>query len=193
MHTARFGTTTIVALTASASLLGLLPACGGDQKRTAAPAPAASAQSDNDLLAQLAADAGADELILPSDAGASGGPTTTLVQDAGGPVSSTTVATSNDNDECGAASAKFEGEVRPKFNDCYQEGKKKNPDLAGEIRITVSVDYKGKITSVKATGGKEQLGEKVVACMTTAVKKTPFDGAASCRSKAIIVGKKFGK
>jgi len=94
-------------------------------------------------------------------------------------------------DACNPASANFEQLVRPKLNVCYQEGKKKNPDLAGEIRVTLSFDYKGKLTSVKATG-PEDLGKPVIACMLNAVKKTPFEFADSCASKAIIVGKKFG-
>ncbi len=166
-----------------------LVACGGDQaKPNAAPAPSASS-SDDQLLAQLAADAGADELLV-TDAGTSANTGPQITTDAG-LVKSSQVTADNSNDECGGPSAKFEGLVRAKFNECYQEGKRKNPNLAGEIRITVNVDYKGKITSVKNTGGKE-LGDKVVACMVTAVKKTPFEGVESCKSKAVIVGKKYG-
>ena len=168
----------------------ILAACGGDQaKPNAAPAPSASS-ADDQVLAQLAADAGLDEL-LASDAGetASSGPQITT--DAGLVKSSQTTA-DNSNDECGGPSAKFEGIVREKFNDCYQEGKKKNPNLAGEIRIAINVDWKGKITSIKSTGGKE-LGDKVIACMVTAVKKTPFEGVEACKSKSIVVGKKYGQ
>ncbi|MGH7285305.1 MAG: hypothetical protein ACRELY_27595 [Polyangiaceae bacterium] len=167
-----------------------LAACGGDQaKPNAAPAPSASS-ADDQALAQLAADAGLDELII-SDAGTTA-PTGPQITTDAGLVKSSGITADNSNDECGGHSAKFEGIVRAKFNDCYQEGKKKNPDLAGEIRITVNVDYKGKITSIKNTGGKD-LGDKVIACMMNAVKKTPFEGVETCKSKAIIVGKKYGQ
>lgn len=169
-----------------------LSACGGSQAK-ANPAPAttssAPAMSDADLAAMAADAGGADELIDTS-----GGSTTTIANDGGAPISSTQVApTSSGEDTCGPASAKFEEAVRAKFNDCYQEGKKKDPNLAGEIRVTVSIDWKGKISSTKITEGKDTLGEKVAACMLAGVKKTPFEGVQGCKSKAVIVGKKFGK
>jgi hypothetical protein len=39
-----------------------------------------------------------------------------------------------DNDDCAAAAAPFEEKVRAKFNECYQAGKKKNPELAARSR-----------------------------------------------------------
>jgi hypothetical protein len=95
-------------------------------------------------------------------------------------------------DPCNPASTDYESQVRPKFNACYQEGKKKNPNLAGEIRITMSFDYKGKLTSTKVTG-PDDLGKTVIACMLDAVKKTPFQFGDACARKSIMVGKKFGE
>ncbi len=189
MHYAR-----ILQLKTAPFIVGALAmvACGGSQAKpnqTPATASSAPAMSDADLAAMAADAGGADELI-----DGTGGATTTIANDGGAPISSTQIApTSNGDDACGPASAKFEEAVRAKFNDCYQEGKKKDPNLAGEIRITVSVDWKGKISSTKVTEGKDTLGEKVTACMLTAVKKTPFEGVQGCKAKAVIVGKKFGK
>lgn len=189
MHSARIFSRKM-ALVSSFALL-VTAACGGEQaKPNAAPAPSASS-GDDQLLAQLAADAGLDELFAANDAGDSNGAGPQITTDAGLVKSSQTTA-DNSNDECGGPSAKFEGIVRAKFNDCYQEGKKKNPNLAGEIRIAINVDYKGKITSIKSTSGKE-LGDKVIACMVNAVKKTPFEGVEACKSKSIVVGKKYGQ
>ena len=191
MHYARIFRREITAISWIAILASA--ACGGDQaKPNAAPAPAPTASSgDDQILAQLAADAGLDELFAADDAGNGNGGGPQITTDAGLVKSSQTTA-DNSNDACGGPSAKFEGIVRAKFNDCYQEGKKKNPNLAGEIRIAINVDYKGKITSIKSTGGKE-LGDKVIACMVSAVKKTPFEGVEACKSKSIVVGKKYGQ
>ncbi|HEX7662933.1 MAG TPA: hypothetical protein VF407_00405 [Polyangiaceae bacterium] len=170
----------------------LLGACGGGQAKPNPTPPAASsapAMSDADLAAMAADAGGADELI----GGSGNGSTTTISNDAGAPIASTVTASTSGEDACAAPSAKFEETVRAKFNDCYQEGKKKDPELAGTVRITVSIDWKGKISSTKLTEGKDSLGDKVTACMLTAVKKTPFEGVESCKNKAVIVGKKFGK
>ena len=92
---------------------------------------------------------------------------------------------------CSGAAAPFEARVRPRLNECYAAGKKKNPDLAGEIHIVVEVNPSGKVTSVKSVGTSE-LGASVVDCMVKAVKKEPFDGSA-CKGKTVAVGKTWGK
>ena len=92
---------------------------------------------------------------------------------------------------CGAVAAPFEARVRPRFNECYAAGKKKNPDLAGEIHIAVEVNAAGKVLSIKAVGTSE-LGASVVDCMVKVVKKEPFD-ASACKGKTIAVGKTWGR
>ncbi len=99
-------------------------------------------------------------------------------------------AAGGEHDECSKAAVPYEEKVRPLFNDCYREGKKKNPDLQGSIRITVAVNMTGKVNSV--VPAPSELGESVVSCMVKAVKSHPFDGAA-CKGKTLMVGKTFGK
>jgi hypothetical protein len=162
-----------------------LIACGGSQ--TPAPAPTTSPSSAATVEAGSDApmtDAQLDALAA-GDAGSS-----TSTFDASAPITTTSSAPSA-ADPCDKPSAEFEATVRPKFNECYQEGKKKNPDLTGEIRVTVTIDYKGKIVSIKSTG-PDDLGKSVIACDLAAVKKTPFLNADACIRKSIIVGKKFG-
>jgi hypothetical protein len=161
-----------------------LVACGGPQTPAPAPTPAADHSTDTTSEAGAAPMTDAQLDALAADAGGASS------FDASAPITTTTTAPS-DADPCDKPSAEFEATVRPKFNDCYQEGKKKNPDLTGEIRVTVTIDYKGKIVSIKSTG-PDDLGKSVIACGLAAVKKTPFPNADACIRKSIIVGKKFG-
>jgi hypothetical protein len=177
MHTAR-----IFKLNSAGFLLFFLAACGSPQTP---PANATGSNDDGGLLAAFAPDASVPD---SSDADAS-------TANAGATPINTTTTTTTDApapDPCNPATANFESQVRPKFNACYQEGKKKNPNLAGEIRITLSFDYKGKLTSTKVTG-PDDLGKTVIACMLEAAKKTPFEFADACARKSIMVGKKFGE
>jgi hypothetical protein len=176
MQTAR-----IFKLNSAGFLLFFLAACGSPQTP---PANVTGSGDDGGLLAAFAPDASVPDFsggdASASDAGATPINTTTTTTDAPAP------------DPCNPASANFESQVRPKFNACYQEGKKKNPNLAGEIRITMSFDYKGKLTSTKVTS-PDDLGKTVIACMLEAVKKTPFEFGDACARKSIMVGKKFGE
>jgi hypothetical protein len=163
-------------------LLIFLAACGSPQT----PPAASNAPSDADagVLAAAAPDISTTDSSA-SDAGTlaatdAGEPTTTAANDSSAP------------DPCSKPSADFEQLVRPKFNECYQAGKKKNPNLAGEIRVTLSFDYKGKITAIKHTGN-DDLGKSVIACMVDAVKKTTFPNPDACPRKSIMVGKRFGE
>jgi hypothetical protein len=162
-----------------------LAACGSPQ--TPQAASNASSAVDAGLLAAFSSDASAPD---PSASNAG----LVAAMDAGAPIA-TTPTDSNDTtapDPCAKPSSDFEQLVRPKFNECYQAGKKKNPNLTGEIRVTLSFDYKGKITSIKHTGN-DDLGKPVIACMVDAVKKTTFPNPDVCPRKSIVVGKKFGE
>ncbi|MEO9234690.1 MAG: hypothetical protein ABI421_15210 [Polyangiaceae bacterium] len=161
-------------------LLFILSACGSPQT----PPANVTGSGDGGLLAALAPDASVPA-VSDGDASTSDGGMTPIN-------TATTTTDTSAPDPCNPASANFESQVRPKFNACYQEGKKKNPNLAGEIRITMSFDYKGKLTSTKVTG-PDDLGKPVIACMLDAVKKTPFEFGEVCARKSIMVGKKFGE
>lgn len=92
------------------------------------------------------------------------------------------------HDECSGVAAPFEEKVRAKFNECYQTGKKKNPELAGTIKVTLKVDTKGK---VKYVPDPSKLDKPAYDCMVSAVKKEPFD-AKACKGKDVAVSKTFG-
>jgi hypothetical protein len=168
----------------SAFAFFFLIACGSPQT----PTPAPATTSTSNTTADASSDVPMTDAQLDALAADAGGATATF--DASAPITTTSTAPS-EADPCDKPSAEFEATVRPKFNDCYQEGKKKNPDLTGEIRVTVTIDYKGKIVSIKSTG-PDDLGKSVIACGVAAVKKTPFPNADACIRKSIIVGKKFG-
>ena len=89
------------------------------------------------------------------------------------------------SDECTPAGVAFEKTVRPKMKDCYREAKKKNPNLEGTVKITLAIDLKGKIKSIKIT--EKTLPDPVAQCMLKVVKSTPFPDAAKCPDKNITV------
>ncbi len=93
------------------------------------------------------------------------------------------------HDDCALVAAPFEERVRAKFNECYQAGKKKNPELQGTVRVVLKVDVKGKVG--KVVSDPSTLDASTVACMVKAVKKEPFD-AKACRGKDVAVSKTFG-
>jgi hypothetical protein len=176
-------TAPIFKLNLAGLLLFSLTACGSPQTPSSPATPSAST-TDSDASATTFT--GTD--AVASDAGASS-------FDASAPITTTSTTSSDSSaatDPCAKPSADFEQLVRPKFNACYQEGKKKNPNLTGEIRVTLSFDYKGKITSIKPTSN-DDLGKPVIACMVDAVKKTTFPNPDACPRKSIMVGKKFGE
>jgi hypothetical protein len=92
-------------------------------------------------------------------------------------------------DPCGPLAAAFEKSVRPQLKECYREGKKKNPNLEGSVRIYVNVDLNGRMASVKAPEDSE-LGKSVVDCMLKAVKKGSLDGSV-CKGKTLAIPLQF--
>ncbi len=159
-------------------------ACGGPRSPAppSIPADAASAApTPTDVPTVPAQEAGSAPAPAASSTPATAPSSTSFVTSEAAP----------SQDTCSGAAAPFEARVRPRLNECYAAGKKKNPDLAGEIHIVVEVNPSGKVTSVKSVGTSE-LGASVVDCMVKAVKKEPFDGSA-CKGKTVAVGKTWGK
>ncbi len=154
-------------------------ACGGNTP-SKPPAEAPTAAANEPAPVESTADAGAAS--EPTTAAA---PTTPPTPDA--PPSAGVIA--QGHDECTAVAAPFEEKVRAKFNECYQAGKKKNPELAGTIKVTLKVDMKGK---VKYVPDPSKLDKAPYDCMVKAVKKEPFD-AKACKGKDIAVSKTFGQ
>lgn len=101
------------------------------------------------------------------------------------PPSPAPAAPSAPADECTPAGVAFEQTVRPKLKECYREGKKKDPNLEGTVKITLAIDLKGKIKSIRIT--EKTLPDPVAQCMLKAVKATPFPDSVKCPDKNITV------
>ncbi|MDB4993282.1 MAG: hypothetical protein JWM74_714 [Myxococcaceae bacterium] len=168
-------------------LLGVA-ACGGGKTPPATVPPTDGVDAGGSPVgSELGPPPGDTDLATASsDAGAAPTPATS------GTVASqfSDTKAAPDQEDCSKSAIPYEEKVRPMFNACYQEGKKKNKDLQGVIKITIAVNTLGKVTSQKPD--PSELGDSVVSCMVAAVKKTPFDGSA-CKGKTVVVGKTFGK
>ena len=108
------------------------------------------------------------------------------------PAAATTAApaaAAEPEDECTPVGVDFEKRARPKLKECYREGKKKEPNLEGTVRITVAIDFKGKIKSTKIT--EKTLPEAVAQCMLKVVKATPFPEASKCPDRNITIPMTF--
>ncbi|WP_394832893.1 AgmX/PglI C-terminal domain-containing protein [Pendulispora rubella] len=168
-------------------IVAALSACGGSPPPPAPPPPEPAAAPPEPPAPAAAEAPKAEEPLTGKSAAASDGPPAPTEPSVAG-----TVTTGSDvPDECSKAALPYEEKVRPLLNKCYQEGKKKNPDLSGTVRVQVAINTAGKVTSVKPSGTSE-LGDSVVQCMVKAVRDTPFDGAL-CKSKTVIVSKTYGK
>ncbi len=90
-------------------------------------------------------------------------------------------------DECAPVGVDFEKRARPKIKECYREGKKKEPDLKGSIKIGLEIDYQGKTKGPKVL--ETTLPKPVTACMLEAVKKTPLPitESAKCPNKTVTI------
>lgn len=169
-------------------------ACGSPPKVDAAPQPDPSANATRGAGASEGNDSGAENVAASADAatGPTSSDTATVPASPNGATASppsTAGIIAEGHDECTGIAAPFEEKVRAKFNECYQAGKKKNPELAGTIKVTLKIDAKGKVT--KYVPDKSKLDAPVVDCMVKAVKKEPFAGKA-CSGKDITVSKTFG-
>jgi hypothetical protein len=94
-------------------------------------------------------------------------------------------ATPEPKDECTPVGVDFEKRARPRLKDCYAAGKKKDPNLAGTVRIGVDIDTRGVVKSVKVLD--KTLPDPVAACMLKVVKTTPLPDAARCPGKSLTL------
>ena len=88
-------------------------------------------------------------------------------------------------DDCTPVGVDFEKRARPKLKDCYAEGKKKDPNLQGTVKITVEIDTAGKVKGIKIT--EKTLPEPVAQCMLKVVKATPLTEASKCPGKTLTI------
>ncbi len=92
-------------------------------------------------------------------------------------------------DECAPVARAFERSARPKIRECYREGKKKDPNLMGSIKIGLEVDGLGKAKPAKIL--ESTLPKDVSACMLKAVKETPLPEASKCPNKSLAIPVSF--
>lgn len=88
-------------------------------------------------------------------------------------------------DECTPVGVDFEKRARPKLKECYRDGKKKDPNLEGTVKIKITVDVKGKIKSTKVI--EKTLPDPVAKCMLKAVQATPFPEVDKCWDSTITI------
>lgn len=155
------------------------PAASDSSAAQPAGTPTGGATSSGSSAAGAGGAAGG----APSASGASGA-------SGGGSAPGGTITSDDIPPECSKAATAYQPTVWPAMNKCYQEGKKKNPDLEGTVHIQVSVNATGKVNAVKASGTSE-LGDSVVDCMVKAIKAKPFDGK-DCKSKSVTIVKMYG-
>lgn len=177
-------------LRAACGLALAAAACGGGGA-AATPAPPSTAQAADDAPpAPPTDDAGAASVDAPADPG-EGLPAGGELEGKIGASTDPGLRAAEDDREvrCTQVGVALEKKVRPELKACYRDGKKKDPELRGKVRISVNVNTVGKVTSVVAAD--KTLPDPVVACMLAAVKKTPPTDAASCSGKSIVLPVEF--
>ena len=103
-------------------------------------------------------------------------PTASAVPDGGAPVvqtSATTVSNEISTPKVTSPDQVIAG-LRPKFNDCFQAGLKKDPQNAsGSVTLSAKIDKDGKVTAVtpKMLTG---FNAAIVKCLTDKVKAASF-------------------
>lgn len=158
----------------------MLVACGGGGKAPpstpAATADAGASESFAEVnpadLAEL--DAGAAKPA--SSAGASAAPSSS-------PPGTTT--SGDPPDECTPVGVDFEKRARPNLKACYAEGKKKDPNLMGTVKILVDIDLRGKVKTIKIL--EKTLPDPVAQCMLKVIKTTPLTEASKCPGKSFTI------
>ena len=94
-------------------------------------------------------------------------------------------STPEPKDECTPVGVDFEKRARPKLKECYAQGKKKDPNLQGTVKISVDIDTLGKVKTIKIV--EKTLPEPVAQCMLKAVKGTPLPEASKCPGKSLTI------
>lgn len=101
----------------------------------------------------------------------------------------TPAASEPSSDDCTPVGVDFEKRARPKLKECYREGKKKDPNLEGTIRLTVAINFKGQVTNMKIV--ESTLPDPVGSCMLKVLKATPLPEASKCPDKNITIPMTF--
>lgn len=88
-------------------------------------------------------------------------------------------------DDCTPVGVDFEKRARPKLKECYATGKKKDPNLQGTVKITVDIDTRGLVKTIKIV--EKTLPDPVAQCMLKVVKTTPLPEASKCPGKSLTI------
>jgi hypothetical protein len=150
-----------------------------DGPGSAGPSDAGTTSNDNATAVNDAGASGAGVAAAPIDAGAA--PASTQ--------NAAAAAAAADEDACGFAGAAFEKRARPQVKACYREGKKKDANLVGGVRIVVNITDKGKVGNIMSSpnGDRTMLPKDVVKCMVDAVKKTEPGDVDKCKGKSVVI------
>jgi hypothetical protein len=152
-----------------------LCACGGSQ--AASPPPSVSDVSA-DSGAESFAEVHADDVAALEGGGTAAAPAAETAPE--------TPADAEPPDECAPVAVELEKSVRPELKACYREGKKKEPNLEGTVRIGIEIDTLGKVKSTKII--EKTLPDKVAQCMLKAVKAAPkTELSAKCPGKSLTI------
>jgi len=163
----------------SGALLGaVLFACSGGSKP---PATSSSGGSETGGDASLPPPSTPTTDTSSTDAGTP--PPVASSADAGS--SATPPAPKGDEDECVPVAIDFEKRARPKMKESYREGKKKDADLKGTVKIKITIDMKGKIKATKVI--EKTLPDPVANCMLKAVQGTPFPEVEKCWDRTLTI------
>jgi len=163
-----------------AALALAVVACGGGSS----PVTPSSSNDGGSDAAETFAEVKAEDLAALGGAAGSATPDAGKAAPAE-PAASAPASSPEPKDECTPVGVDFEQRARPKLKDCYRDGKKKDPNLQGTVKIGVDIDTLGKVKSIKIL--EKTLPEPVAQCMLKAVKGTPLPDAGKCPGKSFTI------
>ncbi|MDB4943697.1 MAG: hypothetical protein JWP97_3231 [Labilithrix sp.] len=150
-------------------------ACGGGKK------PAASTHAKDAAPPETFAEVNPADLA-ELDAGSAPAP-------AASSSSSASSGPASPPDDCTPVGVDFEKRARPKLKDCYAQGKKKDPNLTGTVRLAVEIGPTGKVKSTKVA--EKTLPDAVTQCMLKVLKATPLPDASKCPGRTLTIPMSF--
>jgi hypothetical protein len=103
------------------------------------------------------------------------------------------IRTDDADDACSTAAMALEKRARPAIKACYREGKKKDANLIGGVRLAAAVTLAGKLGNIMTSpnGDKKLLPPAVVKCMADAVKAADPGDISACKGKSIAIPVQF--
>ena len=187
MKTTKAISRSLIVSTSTLALAAVI-ACGGNKPEPAAstsgPHPVDTAARADDAVATAPAATGEPQPSASTppgeapDAAADTAPQAAASAKPG-------VVVGETKDECTPVGVDFEKRARPKLKECYAQGKKKNPNLEGTVKIKITVDVKGKIKSTKII--EKTLPDPVADCMLKVIKTTPFPEVDKCWDASLTI------